>query len=297
MISRRTDLAVEARELWREGAGQTTKLDGVKARSYRLEGWEAERVEILDDEGANALGKPVGRYLTIDLTDYWKRRAGYFERAVRAVGAELKALLPEEGPLLVAGLGNPAMTPDAVGPLAVDSVLVTRHLLDAQPETFAGFRAVAAVKPGVLGTTGVETAEAVRGIAERVRPAAVVAVDALASRRRARLCTTVQLSDTGIQPGSGVGNHRAALDRASLGVPVIAVGVPTVVDALTLAADLLEEEGLLPDADALRARHDGLTVTPRDIDAQVRELAKVVGYAVNWAVQHLEVEEMNALLS
>ena len=233
----------------------------------------------------------------MDLTTFWQRRTDFFERAVRAVGAELKALLPPEGPVLVVGLGNPAMTADAVGPLAADSVLITRHLISAMPRQFAGFRPVAVFRTGVLGTTGVESAEAVRGLVEEVRPALVIAVDALASRREGRVCAAVQLSDTGIIPGSGVGNHRAALNAETLGVPVFAVGVPTVVDAATLAADLLEESGAeAVDEERLRA-HGTYLVTTRDIDQQVRDLSKVVGYGINWALQDLEIEEMNALLS
>ena len=190
------------------------------------------------------------------------------------------------------------MTPDAVGPLAADSVLVTRHLIAAMPKHFSGFRPVAVFRTGVLGTTGVESAEAVRGLVAEVQPALVIAIDALASRRVGRVCTTIQLSDTGIIPGSGVGNHRAALNRETLGIPVFAIGIPTVVDAATLAADLLEASGITDsDAETLRSSQQNLMVTPRDIDAQVRDLSKVVGYGINWALQDLDIEEINALLS
>ena len=298
MFTKRTDLALEAREIWQESAEKTTRLSGVKATKQRQEGYPVTRVDILDGRGEAALGKPQGSYLTIDLTTFWQRKADFFERAVRAVGSQLKTLLPPEGPALVIGLGNAAMTPDAVGPLAVDSVLVTRHLIAAMPKHFSGFRPVAVFRTGVLGTTGVESAEAVRGLVAEVQPALVIAVDALASRRVGRVCATVQLSDTGIIPGSGVGNHRSALNRETLGVPVFAVGIPTVVDAATLAADLMEEAGIADiDEDKLRAGQQNLMVTPRDIDQQVRDLAKVVGYGINWALQDLEIEEMNALLS
>ena len=298
MFAKRTDLALEAREIWQESAEKTTRLAGVKATKQRQEGYPVTRVDILDGRGEAALGKPQGSYLTIDLTTFWQRKADFFERAVRAVGNQLKTLLPPEGPALVIGLGNDAMTPDAVGPLAVDSVLVTRHLIAAMPKHFSGFRPVAVQRTGVLGTTGVESAEAVRGLVAEVQPALVIAVDALASRRVGRVCATVQLSDTGIIPGSGVGNHRSALNRETLGVPVFAVGIPTVVDAATLAADLMEEAGIADiDEDKLRAGQQNLMVTPRDIDQQVRDLAKVVGYGINWALQDLEIEEINALLS
>lgn len=298
MFAKRTDLALEARELWQESTEKTTRLSGVKATKSKEEGYPVTRVDILDRRGEEALGKPQGTYLTIDLSSFWQRKPDFFERAVRAVGAQLKAMLPEKGPALIVGLGNAAMTPDAVGPLAADSVLVTRHLIAASPKHFAGFRPVAVFRAGVLGTTGVESAEAVRGLVAQVKPSLVIAIDALAARRVGRMCTTVQLSDTGIVPGSGVGNHRAALNKETLGVPVFAVGVPTVVDAATLAADLLEESGVA-ELDETRLRHgkNPLTVTTQDVDQQVRELSKVVGYGVNWALQDLEIEEINALLA
>ena len=298
MFAKRTDLALEARELWQESAEKTTRLSGVKATKQRSEGYPVTRVDILDERGEKALGKPRGTYRTIDLTALWQRKSDFFERAVRAVGGQLKELLPGEGTVLVIGLGNGAMTPDAVGPLAADSVLVTRHLIAAMPRHFSGFRPVAVFRTGVLGTTGVESAEAVRGLVAQVEPSLVIAVDALASRRVGRVCTTVQLSDTGIIPGSGVGNHRSALNQEALGVPVFAIGVPTVVDSATLAADLLEESGIRDyDGEALQKSRQNLMVTPRDIDQQVRDLSKVVGYGINWALQDLEIEEINALLS
>jgi len=298
MFTKRTDLAIEAHELWRESAGKTTRLAGVRATEKKIQGYPVTRVDILDQEGEAALGKPAGSYRTLDLTAFWQRGDGFFDRAVRAVGQQVKELTPDNGSVLVVGLGNRAMTPDAIGPLAADSVLITRHLIDAMPQHFSGFRPVAALRPGVLGTTGVESAEAVWGLVDRLHPSVVIAVDALASRRVGRVCCTVQFSDTGIIPGSGVGNHRSALNRETLGVPVLAVGVPTVVDAATLAADLLEESGLPePDMEMLRSRPENLMVTPRDIDQQVRDLGKVIGYGINWALQDLEIEEINALLS
>ena len=188
MYTKRTDLALEAQELWQEGAEKTAKLSGVKAGKSRREGYPVTRVEILDAGGAKTLGKPVGTYLTLDLTAYWQRKEDYFQRAVRALGAELKAMLPGDGAALVIGLGNRAMTPDAVGPLTLESVLITRHLRAAMPKQFGGFRPVSAFSVGVLGTTGVESAEAVRGLVKEVEPDFVIAVDALASRRTGRVC-------------------------------------------------------------------------------------------------------------
>ena len=227
-------------------------------------------------------------------------RCGLSRKLAAALRPALGRLLPRErtGEALVVGLGNRAITPDAVGPKVHEYTLVTRHLVRQVPEHFGDLRPVASLSAGVLGTTGMESGELVRAVSERLRPACVIAVDALASRSLKRVCRTVQLADTGISPGSGVGNHRAALDEESLGVPVLAIGVPTVVDSATLAADILEESGVEKvDEERLRGEHDAFMVTTRDIDQQVRDLSKVVGYGINWALQDLEIEEMNALLS
>ena len=290
MRNMRTDLAVEAHQLWRESAGETTKLRGVKAREGEAEGFPVERVDILDREGAEALGKPVGTYLTVDLTALWRRETDGFARAARAVAGLLSPLLPPEGPVLVAGLGNAAMTPDALGPRTAGHILVTRHLGRELPM----LRPVAALAAGVLGDTGLEAAEWVRGAAERVRPAAVIVIDALAAREVRRLCAAVQISDAGLVPGSGVGNCRSALDREALGAPVIALGVPTVVEAATLVRDLLgTEDGPAPLGDRGRS----LFVTPDSVDAKVRDLARVLGYGVNLALQpELDLEDLTALM-
>ena len=292
MLTIRTDLAAEARDLWRESAGETTRLPGVRARDEEAQGLPVARVEILDAEGERALGKPPGVYLTLDVAALWRREEGIFARVVRAMAELLGPLLPE-GPVLAAGLGNPAMTPDALGPRTLDHLLITRHLQEVLP----GFRPVAGLGAGVLGTTGREVAEWVRGAAEHVKPAAVVLIDALAARGLDRLCSTVQLSDTGLIPGSGVGNHRMALNRETLGVPVLSVGVPTVVDAETVARDLLADSGA-EEAPLLAGRGRRLFVTPDSIDAKIRELAKVVGYGLNLALQpDLEIEDLDALLA
>ena len=293
MLTIRTDLAAEAHQLWREKAGKITRLPGVLAREEELEGFPLTRVEVLDGEGEAALGKPRGVYLTLDVSALWKREEGVFQRAVRAASALLKPLLPEDGPVLAAGLGNPAMTADALGPRILDHLLVTRHLREVLPD----FRSVAGIGAGVLGTTGMEAAEWIRGAVDRVKPEAVVVVDALAARSLDRLCSSIQISDTGLIPGSGVGNHRMALNREGLGLPVISIGVPTVVSVETAAKDLLSQAG--GDEEQLSGlKGKGLFVTPDSIDSKVRELAKVVGYGVNLALQPgLETEDLEALLA
>lgn len=292
MLTVRTDLAVEAHALWRESAGETTRLPGVRARDEEAQGLPVARVEILDAEGERALGKPPGVYLTLDVAALWRREEGIFARVVRAMAELLGPLLPE-GPVLAAGLGNPAMTPDALGPRTLDHLLITRHLQEVLP----GFRPVAGLGAGVLGTTGLEVAEWVRGAAEHVKPAAVVLIDALAARGLDRLCSTVQLSDTGLIPGSGVGNHRQALNRETLGVPVVSIGVPTVVSVETAAKDLLAQAG--GDEENLgRLQGKGLFVTPDSIDYKLRELARVVGYGLDLMLQPtLEPDDLEALLA
>ena len=287
---------MEAQELWRESAGETTRLSGVEARDGEREGIPVTTVRILDREGEQALGKPQGTYVTLTLEGVAGRAEGVFGRAIRAVAGELSQLLEgvdPQGLVLVAGLGNRAITPDAIGPKVHEQIFVTRHLVDRMPEHFGYLRPVASLAAEVLGTTGVESGEVVRAVCEKLRPACVIAVDALASRSLERLCRTVQLADTGITPGSGVGNHRVALDRDSLGVPVLALGVPTVVEGSTLAADLMGADEL-PDLGAGR----DLLVTPKDIDSQVADLAKIVGYGISLALQPgMTVEDLELLLS
>ena len=283
----RTDLAMEAVEL-HGGSGE-----GFTAREYRTQGVPVSEVRVLDGTGARRLGKPVGTYLTLTLGELPGRTGDTFRRTVRAVAEELGRLLPgeEKAPALVVGLGNRNITPDAVGPAAVDCTLATRHLID-QAACFAGWRPVSAVAAGVVGSTGVESAELIRALVREIRPGFVVAVDALAARSVHRLGRTVQIADTGITPGSGVGNARAELNKAGLGVPVIALGVPTVVDAGTLVSDLCGShpggmsEGL--------AR---MMVTPREIDTLATDIGRVVGCGVSLALQRgLELEDLELLL-
>ena len=301
MLKRRTDLAVEATQLWQEQAGETTQLRGVQARDSVREGYKVTTVRILDESGAQALGKPVGTYITVELDGLLRREEDAFPRAARALAAELRGLLDlkEGDAVLVAGLGNRAITPDGIGPKAADYTLVTRHLVEQVPEQFGAFRPVSALAAGVLGTTGMASGELISAVVEKTRPACVLAVDALASRSLRRVGRTVQLSDTGIVPGSGVGNHRMALNRETLGVPVIAIGVPTVVDAATLACDLLSEAGREDlDPAALSGAGENLIVTPREVDTQVGDLAKVIGYGIDLALQSgLDVADIDLLLS
>ena len=277
----RTDLAAEQRELT-AGAGE---LKDVRAETQQRGGFDITTVEILDEEGARSLCKPIGKYVTLGLEPLMCRTSEAFEDAAGLLAELIRGLLPADSGkgTLVAGLGNDEMTPDAVGPLAVNSVIATRHLKRGMPEDFAGFTTVSAVKPGVLGATGIESAELLRSACRAADPARLIAVDALASASLERLCRTVQLTDAGIVPGSGVGNDRAAVNQKSLGLPVLAIGVPTVVDASAFSDS--------PDA-------AGMFVTPRDIDASVRDVAKLIGYGSNLALHDgLTVADIDMLKS
>ena len=296
MLQRRTDLAVEEKVL-REGAGA---LSGVESCEREREGFLVTEIRVLSPSGALALGKPMGRYVTLEMSPLKRREPDAFGRGARAVREEVSRLLnlKEGARVLVVGLGNRAITPDAVGPLAVRHTLATRHLVEQMPDRFGDFRSVCAVAADVLGNTGVESGELVSALCARLRPDAVIAIDALASRALSRVCTTIQIADTGIVPGSGVGNARAALNEGSLGIPVVAVGVPTVVDGATLCADILEEAGKGElDPESLRCAGGEVFVTPRDIDERVADLSKVIGYGITLALQpHLNIEDLQQLL-
>ena len=291
----RTDLAVEAIENHKTAAA----LPHVRQSDRTLEGFAVHEVRILSEDAAREIGKPQGRYLTLELDALIRREEDAFPRACKALSTLLRELLPHpnDGPVLIAGLGNRMITPDAIGPQTADHVIATRHLVAQSPAIFADWRPVSALAPGVLGQTGVETGEVICGVLDRVRPAAVIAVDALAAGRLSRLLRTVQLADTGITPGAGVGNARAALNKETLGVPVIAVGVPTVVDGATLAHEISSQLGQ-PACEALDDLSQPVMITTRDIDREVADISRMIGYAVNMALHpRLSVADIDLYLS
>lgn len=291
----RTDLAVEAIENHKTAAA----LPHVRQSDRTLEGFAVHEVRILSEDAAREIGKPQGRYLTLELDALIRREEDAFPRACKALSTLLRELLPHpnDGPVLIAGLGNRMITPDAIGPQTADHVIATRHLVAQSPAIFADWRPVSALAPGVLGQTGVETGEVICGVLDRVRPAAVIAVDALAAGRLSRLLRTVQLADTGITPGAGVGNARTALNEETLGVPVIAVGVPTVVDGATLAHEISSQLGQ-PACEALDDLSQPVMITTRDIDREVADISRMIGYAVNMALHpHLSVADIDLYLS
>lgn len=306
-----SDLALEA-----HAAAVKTDWDqqGVRVETCAFPGGNVSRVQVLDARGAARMGKPPGNYITIEAPGLREHDVELREQVGQILARELVALLPQQntsGVTLVVGLGNWHVTPDSLGPLVVEELLVTRHLFDYAPDYVdAGMRSVCAIAPGVLGITGIETGDIIQGIVQKVQPSAIIAVDALAARSIDRLGTTIQVSDTGISPGSGVGNKRHALNQETLGVPVIAIGAPSVVYANTIVLDAMQKlteslkeaagaqasvEGMLRDLspeeqgqlvhEVLSPFWGNLVVTPKETDEQIRQLSKVIAGGLNVALQ------------
>lgn len=296
----RTDLAIESTKI--EGG---IPQKGVEIDQYRGGELSFTAVEVKTREAAQAIGKPVGRYITAELSspsDLAEARTG----EAAAIAGELRRLLPQEGTVLVVGLGNREITPDALGPLVISDVLATRHFEGRLMEEsgLSSLRPVASLAPGVLGQTGMETGEIIRSVVGEIEPAAVIAIDALAARSLSRLGCTIQLADCGIAPGSGVANRRKELSQETLGVPVISMGIPTVVDGETLAFDLLyrpegaSEESMEQLRQMFQPQGRSMMVTPREVDQMVERGAKLISMAINLALQpDLSAEEITYLLA
>jgi spore protease len=240
----RTDLAIEAHQMLLEER-KTTSIDGVILHEKDVEGIHVSYVEITN-EGQEATGKMPGRYLTLEAQGIRQKDTEMQQKVEEVFAKEFKQFLrtlqiPDDASCLVVGLGNWNVTPDALGPIAVENLLITRHLFRLQPENVQeGFRSVSAIAPGVMGLTGIETSDIIQGVVEKAKPDFVIAIDALAARSIERVNSTIQISDTGIHPGSGVGNKRKELSKNTLGIPVIAIGIPTVVDAVSITSDTID---------------------------------------------------------
>lgn len=284
----RTDLALEKREFL-----GLEEPEGVECRSFGEGDAFFTEIKILNQRGSEALGKPIGTYITAEIPRLMKNPVTD-EELIDSIAKQLSALLPREGTVLVVGLGNTDITPDAVGPKSISMVLATRHIgaASARELGLGNLRSVAGFVPGVLGRTGLEAAESVKGLVKAISPCAVIAVDALAARKLSRLGTTVQISDIGIIPGSGVGNARMGITKENLGVPVISVGIPTVVDVGTLVRDLT---GSKQEIHAGEERD--MIITPREIDLVIERAAELIGMSINRALQpEISVEEMLMLV-
>lgn len=326
----RTDLTLEAHELLREKAVKEKKesesIPGVEMQNDGDDKIKISRVRVFTPAGEKAIGKPMGNYITLEVPGLRENDEELYENTCKALAKELVGILKlnDKTMTLVVGLGNWNVTPDALGPKVVSSLMVTRHLLEYLPEQVdEGVRPVCAVAPGVLGITGIETGEIIKGIVERIKPDYVICIDALASRKMERVNTTIQIADTGIAPGSGVGNKRMELSKDTLGVPVLAIGVPTVVDAATMANDTIDLvlDGMIEQAkqgtefyhmlkgidrdekyamiqQLLEPYSGNLIVTPKEIDEVVKKISKIIANGLNIALhQGITLNDVNRYIN
>ena len=272
----RTDLAIENTE-------SDEHLKGIEKEEIYQGTLKITRISVTNKETADIIGKPVGKYITIEclpITD----NIGELKNETEIIGKEIKKFLPDEGEILVAGLGNKAITPDALGVRSMEYILATRHIKGefARVAGLDKLRGVSVITTGVMGQTGIETGEIIESVVRKIKPAVLIAVDALAAKDVSRLGCTVQISNTGINPGSGVGNRRKGINERNIGIPVIAVGIPTVVDLMTLVHD----------------KDESMIVTPREIDLLIERGAKLIGMAINCAIQgEYDYDTLSALVS
>lgn len=242
-------------------------------------------IRVTSDEGAEAIGKPVGRYITVEIPSF-SSDGELLDGRLDSLVEELSELVPKEGTVLVAGLGNRTLTADALGPECAEKIFATRHIGKELAASLGleELRPVAAVSPGVLGKTGIEAMEVIGGVAERIKPSCIIAVDALAAMDLKRLGSTVQLSDTGISPGSGIGNKRREISEKTLGIPVIAVGVPTVISAYTVARNILDD--IEQNVDISKAeKYAEFIVASREADLIIQRASRLISLAINIALQ------------
>lgn len=296
----RTDLALEVRESISEA---DSELRGVRVEEYYKEQEDVRVTKVMIDtkNAAKAMGKPMGIYVTMEAPAMVEPDDDYHREISECLAEELLNLLPgseKEQSVLVVGLGNREVTADSLGPQAVDNLFITRHIVreyGTAAYNCEKMNMISALEPGVMAKTGMETAEIVKGVVQETAPDVLIVIDALAARSTRRLNRTIQITNTGIQPGSGVGNHRNALTEESLGVPVIAIGIPTVVDAATIVADALEK--LLEDERELDAvkyvdrqqfsfpELNNMYMTGKDIDAVIKRVSYTVSEGINLALE------------
>lgn len=311
MYNFRTDLAIERRNLYKKANSIENEIDGVETEEEDVgENIKVSRVKVVNKNGEEALAKPIGDYITIDIKKLKIATEEDIGSAAQVLTKELKKLLEKhvtsKEDVLVVGLGNIYVTPDSLGPKVINEIDVTRHILTYMPNVLSeDTRPVSAISPGVLGTTGIETLEIIKGIVENTKPKLLIVIDALASRSIERISSTIQLADTGITPGAGVGNTRKDLSVETLGIPVIALGIPTVVEAATIAADSLdlfisklqenaesneflnkfqEEDKYEMIREVLAPEDFNFIVTPKEIDDLIENMKDVVARGINFAV-------------
>jgi spore protease len=321
MFSVRTDLAVEVRELYKKDSGR--EVPGVKVDvDSDDDGINITTVRVENIEGSKIMGKGIGTYITIDAPGIKHYDADFQDSLSKSLAKQLVKVIEtdKEQTALVVGLGNWNVTPDSLGPKVISKLMITRHLKKYMPDQIEeGINPVCAVSPGVLGLTGIETAEIIQGIVAKVKPDIIIVIDALASRKMERVATTIQIGDTGINPGSGVGNKRMGLTKETLGVPVIAIGVPTVVDAATMANDTIDfmidslieqskdnvdfynmlknvnkDEKYAMIKEVLNPYVGNLIVTPKEIDALIEDISKIIANGINVALHSsIELKDIN----
>ena len=310
MFNFRTDLASERKDIYQK-ANNLEQIEGIEVTKDEInEKLKVERVKITNENGEKAIGKPMGNYITIDIKKLKIAQEEDIEKSAETLSEELKKVIDQHidkrGEVLVVGLGNLYVTPDSLGPKVINEIDVTRHIINYLPQYIEeGTRMVSAISPGVLGTTGIETVEILKGIVDNIHPKLVIVIDALASRSIERISSTVQLSDTGIVPGAGVGNTRSEISVTTLGVPVVAIGIPTVVETAVLVNDCLDMfiEKLQEDAksndylnklkeednyeeikEVLLPKDYNLIVTPKEIDDLIENMKDIVARGINKAM-------------
>ena len=311
MYNFRTDLALERRDLYNKAHNIEKDIDGIETEEEKIDdNISVSRVKITNEKGEEAIGKKKGNYITVDVKNLKIANEEEIQKTSEVVTKELKTLLAkhvaEKDSILIVGLGNIYVTPDSLGPKVINKIDITRHLLEYMPEVLdENTREVSAISPGVLGTTGIETMEILKGIVDNVKPKLVIIIDALASRNIERISSSVQLADTGIVPGAGVGNARKELTESTLGIPVIAMGIPTVVEAATIAADSLtlfikkaqengksnnilnklqEEDKYQIIKEILAPEEYNFIVTPKEIDNLIEKMKDIVARGINFAI-------------
>ena len=311
MYNFRTDLAVERRDIYKKAKKIENEIDGVDVEEQEInEKIKVTRVKITNENGEKALGKPIGSYITVDVKDLKLAYEEDIQKSAEILSAELVKILDshidKQGEILVVGLGNMYVTPDSLGPKVINDIDVTRHFIKYVPQYVEeGTRMVSAISPGVLGTTGIETIEILEGIVQNIHPKLLIVIDALASRSIERISSTIQLSDTGIIPGAGVGNTRKEISQKTLGIPVIAMGIPTVVESAVLVNDCLdlfitklqneaksndylnklkEQDNYEEIKEALIPNDYNMIVTPKEIDELIENMSSIVARGINMSV-------------
>ena len=312
MMNFRTDMAVERRDLYKKANNIENEIDGIETEEETIDNnIKVSRVNVTNENGEQAIGKKKGTYITIDIKNLKIASELDIQKASEVLTKELRNLVSKhagpQDPLLVVGLGNIYVTPDSLGPKVVQDIDITRHIMEYVPDAIdKDARPVSAISPGVLGTTGIETLEILKGIVDNIKPKLIIIIDALASRSMERISSSVQLADTGIVPGAGVGNKRKEITIETVGVPVIAIGIPTVVEAATIAADSLdlfikklqeeaksneylnkmqEEDKYEMIKEVLTPSDYNFIVTPKEIDELIENMSSIVARGINFAVQ------------